>query len=302
LTKAGSSPVRYFLCKAEGENALSCKFEQPELKLTSRAPKIESMDYGFVIGFALAAGLFIAILLCFEVGRRNRIRHIKKYADTAQSGTGSVETAVFGLLGLLIAFTFSGAATRFDKRRELIIQEANAIGTAYLRTDLLPADTQPIVQESFRNYVDSRLKFYRNLQDRAAATEEFSRSLELQDQIWSQSLSASQSSGAHGDAAKLLLPALNTMIDITTTRTMAFQMHPPVIVFVMLFGLILLGSVLAGNRMAEAKPRSWLYIVTFAAVMSVSFYVILDLEYPRFGLIRVDPFDQALVEVRARMK
>src|SRR5499426_1470262 len=104
-----------------------------------------------------AVTLFLGILLLLEVGRRMGIRRIAKEAEGARAGVGAVEGAVFGLLGLLIAFTFSGAASRFDTRRQLIVEETNAIGTAYLRLDLLPAATQPALREHFRRYVEARL-------------------------------------------------------------------------------------------------------------------------------------------------
>ena len=87
--------------------------------------------------------------------------------------------AVFALLGLLIAFTFSGAATRFDERRNLIVQETNDIGTAYLRLDLLPPIAQPRSRDLFRKYLDARLE-YRKLPDMAAAKESLARSTKLQ--------------------------------------------------------------------------------------------------------------------------
>jgi hypothetical protein len=80
-----------------------------------------------------------------------------------------VEGSVFGLLGLLVAFTFSGASSRFDTRRHLIVEETNAIGTAYLRLDVLPSTVQPALRDSFRRYLDSRLAIYRKLPDAAAA-------------------------------------------------------------------------------------------------------------------------------------
>ena len=100
----------------------------------------------------------------------------------------------------------------------------------------------------------------------------------------------------------LLLPALNDMIDITTTRAMAARMHPPLVILAMLFGLGLASALLAGYGMAGGKSRNWLHMIGFAAVMAVAVYVILDIEFPRLGLIRVDAFDQALVELRASMK
>jgi hypothetical protein len=79
-------------------------------------------------------------------------------------------------------------------------------------------------------------------------------------------------------------------------------MHPPSIIFGLLFGLALAASMLAGYGMAVRKARSWIHIVGFAAIMTVSVYVILDLEFPRLGLIRVDAFDQVLIELRKSMK
>ena len=89
--------------------------------------------------------------------------------EGARAGLGAVDGAVFALLGLMIAFTFSGAASRLEVRRQLIVQEANAIGTAYLRLDLLPPGAQPGLREDFRQYVDARLAVYSKLPDIEAA-------------------------------------------------------------------------------------------------------------------------------------
>ena len=219
----------------------------------------------------------------------------------AQAGTGAVEGAVFALVGLLIAFTFSGAASRFDARRDLIVAETNAVGTAWLRLDLLPATNRPSATASLQ-YLDARLAVYRKLPDMEAAQAELTKATALQTTIWAQALAAGQREGASPDAIKLLLPALNDMFDITTTRTMAAQIHPPVVIYGMLIALALASALLAGYGMASSKSRSWLHILGFAAVMAVAVYVIIDLEFPRLGLIRVDTFDQALVELRASMK
>lgn len=96
---------------------------------------------------------------------------------------------MFALLGLLIAFTFSGALSRFDSRRFGAVDEANAIGTAYLRIDLLPASTRPKLREAMRAYTDSRIATYRLLPDIAAARAELERSRALQAEIWSQAVS-----------------------------------------------------------------------------------------------------------------
>ena len=107
-----------------------------------------------------------------------------------------MDGAVFALLGLLIAFTFSGASSRFDTRRQLIVEETNDIGTAYLRLDLLPADLQPALRESFRRYLDARIEVYRKLPDIAAAKKSLAKADELQRQIWRQAIVASRAEGA----------------------------------------------------------------------------------------------------------
>ena len=245
--------------------------------------------------------LFVGMLALLEVGRRAGVRRLAADPDSAHAGTGAIDGAVYALLGLLVAFTFSGAASRFDERRNLIVQEANDIGTAYLRLDLLPAGVQPALRALFRQYVDTRLAVYQKLPDVAAAKEELAYSAMLQGEIWRQAVAASRSEGAQPAAAMLLLPALNQMFDITTTRTMASMMHPPVVIFAMLFVLALAAALLAGYGMAGAKSRSWIHMLAFAAVMAGAVYVITDIEYPRLGLIRVDAFDRVLADLRASM-
>jgi len=249
----------------------------------------------------LASGLFVGMLIFLEVGRRIGLRQMARDPAGAHTGLGAIDSAVFALLGLIVAFTFSGAASRFDARRQLIVEEANAIGTAYLRVDLLPPDTQSTLRDSFRRYLDTRLAVYQKFSDPAAAQEELAKANTQQGDIWRQAVTASRAVDAHPDAGKLLLPALNDMIDITT-RTMATQTHPPAIIFVMLFGLAFTSALLAGYGMAGGKARRWLHSLCFAVVVAVAVYVILDLEHPRQGLIHVDAFDRALGELRESMK
>jgi hypothetical protein len=100
----------------------------------------------------------------------------------------------------------------------------------------------------------------------------------------------------------LVLSSLNDMIDITTTRSVATQMHPPSVVFYGLGLLVIATSLLAGYGMAGSKHRSWMHMTVYALIMASTLYVILDMEYPRFGLIRVDAADQLLLDVRSNMK
>ena len=246
-----------------------------------------------------AGGLFTGMLALQEAGRRLGARRQRADPEGARAGLGAVEGAVFGVMGLLIAFTFSGAASRFETRRQLIVDEANAIGTAYLRVDLLPADAQPKIRDLFRAYVDSRIEIYRKLPDVSAAQQALARSNALQGGIWKACLEAA--SGAP-QATMLLLPALNQMFDITTTRTVALQTHPPAIIYAMLGLVALACSLLAGYAMAGTKQRSLVHGLGFALILTLTVYVILDIEYPRVGLVRIEAMDRLLADVREGMK
>lgn len=99
----------------------------------------------------------------------------------------------------------------------------------------------------------------------------------------------------------LVLPALNQMFDIASTRILNTMMHPPPIIYVMLFGLALLSSLFAGYGLAQAHSRGWLHTIGFAAVAAAAFYVIIDLEYPRLGALRIGAIDDALTSLRSTM-
>jgi len=255
-----------------------------------------------LIASAAAASLFFGILLFAEIGRRIGTARLTRDPDGLTKGASAAEAAVFGLLGLLIAFTFSGAASRFEDRRHLITTEANAIGTAYLRIDLLPADTQPEIKDLFRRYVDVRWATYRDFADQTATDAKLAEGAALQGKIWAKALTACRRPEAPAHAAMLVLPALNEMIDITTTRVMATRNHPPLVVFLLLGGLSLVGALLVGYGTSPNKDRSWFHTVVFAAILSLTVWVIVDLEYPRLGLIRVDAADQVLLELRESMQ
>ena len=249
-----------------------------------------------------AAGLGIGMLICLELGRRLGLHRLAKDPKAEMSNFGVVEGSVLGLYGLLIAFTFSGASARFDERRQLIAEEANAIGTAYLRVDLLATESQPALREQFRSYVDSRLDVYREVPNIEAVKARLAKSARLQTEIWQAAVAATRLPGAHSDAAKLLLPALNEMIDITTTRTMAARIPPPLIIFALLFAMALACSTMAGYAMAVSSRRSWLHLFAFIAASVIAGYVVLEIEYPRMGFIRLDAYDQVLIEVRESMQ
>src|SRR6185295_8828546 len=164
------------------------------------------------VGGGLALGVFIGILLFLSIGRWIGQRVIGSHGSS-QANISSLEGAVFALLGLLIAFTFSGALSRFDLRRAQAVDEANAIGTAYLRVDLLPAGAQPKLRDAFRGYADARIATYGKLPDIGAAQAEVERSKALQAEIWQQAVAATRLPDAKPGTDLLVLPAINAMLD-----------------------------------------------------------------------------------------
>jgi len=149
--------------------------------------------------------LFIGMLLMLEIGRWFGIRRRPKESEGERGGLGTVEGAVFALFGLMVAFTFSGAAMRFNEKRMLVAEEVNCIETAYLRVHLLFHQAQPAIQELFRRYVDSRLETYRKLPDMLAAEIEMANSKKIQEKVWNEA--ATRLPDSHPAAGLLLLPA-----------------------------------------------------------------------------------------------
>jgi len=254
------------------------------------------------LGGGLGVVVFVGILVFLALGRWLGQRSIARHGIAPTPGIGSLEAAVFALLGLLIAFTFSGGLSRFDSRRHVVVEEANAIGTAWLRIDLLPASAQPTLRDALRAYTDARIATYRKLPDIAAANVELERSQQLYAEIWSQTLAAVRLPGVRDGTEMLVVGALNEMSSLATHRVAATFIHPPSIIYWMLVALALAAALLAGYQTAGEKDYDWVHKVGFAAMVALTVYVIFDIEYPRLGLVRIDSIDRVLVEVRAGMK
>ncbi|MGB9242798.1 MAG: hypothetical protein WCC03_05550 [Candidatus Acidiferrales bacterium] len=119
----------------------------------------------------------------------------------------------------------------------------------------------------------------------------------MQRQIWSQALIASRADVTQ-NSARLLLPALNDMIDVTTSRAIALENHLPALMFYLLICVALLTGLLAGYAMSKRQSRSWLHILLYAAIISITIYAIFDFDNPRYGLIKADAADKALLQLR----
>jgi hypothetical protein len=248
------------------------------------------------VGIPIA--VFVGMVVALLMGKHFAATHPLQGSDVGR-GITTVEGALFALFGLLVAFSFSGAETRLDARRDMIVQEANAIGTAYLRLDVLPPEDQPELKARFRNYVDARIAYYIKLLDVEAA-EERAHVLELQSQIWTEA-SRAAIRAPDSRVAILLLPALNEMIDITTAREAATRMHVPIPIFALLGILSLACGFLAGIGLEHSGKVGNIYVFAFAGTMAMAAYVILNIEFPRLGFVRFESLDALLVETRASM-
>lgn len=235
-----------------------------------------------------------------EIGRRLGARAFAVDKE-AKNGVGPIEGAVFALLGLLVAFTFSGALSRFDERRGWIVDEANAAATAWLRIDLVPEDRRAPMRDCLRSYVDARLAGYARLHAESYPEAVFEDAERLGGELWRAATAAVQPP-AMPAAATLLVPALNDVFDLASVRAAAVTRHPPTVVYTMLFTLALTAALFAGYGMGICQRRRWLHTIGFALVVSSTVGVTLDVEHPRQGLIRIDGFDQTLAQVRASMR
>jgi hypothetical protein len=247
-------------------------------------------------------GLFFAMVFLLELGRRFGQAKFNADPEGSQKGITAIEGSVFGLLGLIIAFTFSGALTRFDGRKQLITREVNSIGTAYLRIDLISVEDQPKMRELFRNYLDSRLERAQEVDDTADVNAIIRKTARIAGEMWHLAVISCQKPNASVDATKLLLPAMNEMFDIATERFVATKTHPPLVIFYLLSAMCLLSAFLAGYGMSGAKGRKFMHMVIFAFIMAITVYVIIDIEYPRRGFIRVDNIDKIFIDLRRSMQ
>jgi hypothetical protein len=246
--------------------------------------------------FVLIPGLFLAILVFVGIGRRMDIRRVIEETDRERIVLTTIETAIYALLGLMVAFTFAGAASRFDARRTLTVSEANSIHDAYLRLDLLPSQAQPALREMFRKYARERLAVFNALPDAHASEMHSARANVLQLDIWKAAVAASRDS--RPEAKNLLLASLNEMYGTSTTRAVMLRAHTPPVVIGTLVVLTLICAVLIGNGFPR-KTAPPIHVYGFALVMSVTLYVIFDLDHPRVGLIRLDYADQAMNDLIA---
>ena len=256
---------------------------------------------------AVALAFFAGSLILLNLGRGLGTRRLAREGPAAMAGLNAVEGAVFALVGLLLAFAISGALQRFDERKQLVLQEANAVSSAFDRLDLLESEARLKLKKKLKEYLKARMDLYRMPVEfglwtgsEVTSADQQAKIFKLKAEIWDGAVEACPPASSR-TACPLVLPSLNSAFEVARLRNGATERHPPQVIYVMLFGLGLGGSLLAGFGMATARTQSWVHMVTFAATLAVALFVITDIEFPRLGLIRVDYFDHFLNEVYERM-
>jgi len=244
----------------------------------------------------LAAIIFVLILVINWLGFKYRKLQSAK-ADVEIEGTGTIEGAMLGLMALLMAFSFSMAAGKFDTRRQVIIEEANDIGTTILRCDLYPDSVRNLLRTDLAKYVDARIAYY------DAGDDEEKIKLALQDatsysgKVWQRAVLLSQNLD-NRVRSEHMIPALNNMIDIVTTRESSrISKVPPIILLILLF-LTFASSFLLGYG-NKSKKRNNVITVGFAFMISLVLYLIVELDRPKRGIINVDSAEKMIVDLKS---
>jgi hypothetical protein len=259
-----------------------------------------SVPVGLLVAL-VSLGLFLGMLGFIEIGRRIGLRHIAGRGTGAQAGVGNVDSVIYGLLGLLIGFAFSGAAARFDGRRDLVAKQVIAIHGSWLRIDAMPAQAQPAIRDAFRRFVDALIVQYDEPQIEGNIYAPSPAVEREEHEIWRRSVAVIDT--PEGDKLRMLvLPPLAEMFATVERERLGRRMHPPPIIFIMIAITAFAASVFAGYGMATGKTRNWMFIIGVAATVSVEMYIILELELPRLGVVQADSIDAALVELRSEMK
>ena len=231
--------------------------------------------------------VFFALMLAvteagFHLGRKSEART----PDKTKSQITTVEAAILGVLGLLLGFTMSMAVSRFEARKQLVLDEANAIGTSCLRTELLPAPERSEIASLLRQYINVRVQYGTAGNDLPRLDSLHTQTVRLQNLIWARATAYGQKD-PNPVRVGLLLQSLNQAIDLESARRMALQNHvPKSVIFVN--GIVgLLAAMLVGYAFGLNGRRQVFSMCVLALAITLVLAVIIDLDRPRSGFIRV---------------
>jgi hypothetical protein len=229
---------------------------------------------------------FLALTLAAaEVGFRVGRKFEASTSDNTRSQISTIQAAILGVLALLLGFTMSMAVSRFEVRKQLVLDEANAIGTSFLRTQLLPAPEGPEIESLLRQYVNVRVQYGTAGNDLARLDSLRIQTAHLQTEIWTRAAIYAQRD-PNPVKAGLLLQSLNQVIDLEASRWMAIQNHVPESVLSVNAVVGLLAATLVGYAFGVNGRRNFFAMCALALAITLVLAVIIDLDRPRSGFMR----------------
>lgn len=229
---------------------------------------------------AIFSSSVVALLIASEFG------HVLGLRAAGEANVTTLEAAIFGLLALMISFTFAMALTRFDERRVAVLNEANAIGTAALRARMLPAPQSVESLKLFRDYVAIRLGITQQVPSSSEMHAAVIRSNQIQDALWLQArqIMAKESGMV---PTGLYIQALNEMFDNQQKRLTAYLNRVPNIVFVALYGIAFVAIAFAGYSSGTEGRRWRLPVYTVSILVAAVILLILDIDRPGAGFVSI---------------
>nr|WP_315202071.1 hypothetical protein [uncultured Flavobacterium sp.] len=244
--------------------------------------------------WVIALLLFILMLISSFIGKRtgNYIRNKKHNEEKLTETSGLV-----ALLFFLLAFTFGMSGDRYDSRRKIVIEEANDIGTAILRSDLYPDSTRTLFRKDFKEYVETRISYYQVGADVKGILKADSLSQVISSKLWKLTCDLSKDP-ANLVATQQMIPALNTMIDITTSRLAGEKAKVPKSILIMLFFLALISAFYSGYSEGRKGKIDWLIQIGFCLLVSLVVLFTLDLDRPRRGFVNLDVPNETIIDLR----
>jgi hypothetical protein len=236
----------------------------------------------------IAATLFLIIILFNEFGFRIG-RYVQRHTDDdVKALTGSIQASILGLLALLLGFTFSMSMQRFDNRSMALIDEANALGTAMLRVQLLPEQFQPDATALFQQYVGLRIEIGQLDMTKLAQRSQYNKQIvQLQHQLWDLAVAATNED-PRPVTTGAFVSALNNVIDAQGKRNALLQMHVPEVVLLLLFIVFISSGGIIGYSAGLSGKRNMAPIVLVSLLITLIVFIIIDLDRPKRGLIQVN--------------
>ena len=243
--------------------------------------------------------LFVLILLVHLLGVRTGSYRRKKNPDTVAEGIGPLETALLGLLSLLLSFTFSMSASRYDSRRAAIVAEANDISTAVLNADLYPDSIRTGLRKDLEQYVDERILYYQYNNEKEANAS-LIKAQAIHFKIWKK-IAALSHDPSNTVRSYHMVPALHDMAAAANSRDALRKARVPYSIIWLLIILALLGSFIIGYAKKQRK-NDWIMLFIYALMMVIILFTILDLDRSRSGLIKTEGTHLKIDELKDMFK